>query len=245
MNNRTSSKKQKNEFYSRGYDEMLTHMDSLREFKRYSNYFEKNYGDKLPRSKNSSILDLGCGKGIFLRYLKNKGYKNIYGVDLSPENVAICKDNDLNVTLGDMLEFMEDADTKFDLVVMNDLFEHIEKREIISVLSKIKRVLKKESSLLIKTMNMSNPIAMNTLFCDFTHEWGYTEKSISQVCKVAGYSNVKVYPCVVLADQVIVDFLIPFVYKILALKYKLIYLFYGKQGYKIFTKNLLCVAKLK
>jgi adenine-specific DNA-methyltransferase len=27
--------------------------------------------------KNSFILDTGCGKGIFLQALKNKGYKNV------------------------------------------------------------------------------------------------------------------------------------------------------------------------
>ncbi len=53
----------------------------------YVDYFKHN----LPKD-NSTILDIGCGGGKFLNYLskENNSY-SLYGVDHSPEMVALSK----------------------------------------------------------------------------------------------------------------------------------------------------------
>ena len=48
-----------------------------------------NYAEFLPADLDTPILDAGCGMGHFLSYLEQKGYKNLLGVDASPEISAI------------------------------------------------------------------------------------------------------------------------------------------------------------
>ena len=41
--------------------------------------------------KTKSILDLGCGYGSFLYFLQSKKYINVTGVDISTQEISICK----------------------------------------------------------------------------------------------------------------------------------------------------------
>ena len=66
-----------------------------RSFEKTVNEYNLIYGPFLPLNKNSKILDIGCGMGQFLSLLKNKGYKNFQGIDLSqgqvePSSMIIC-----------------------------------------------------------------------------------------------------------------------------------------------------------
>lgn len=51
----------------------------------------KDYIDPLNLAKDSLILDLGCGPGYFLDEMKERGYTNLVGVTLSPDDVKICE----------------------------------------------------------------------------------------------------------------------------------------------------------
>jgi SAM-dependent methyltransferase len=46
------------------------------------------------RTENPSILDIGCGMGDFLRYLKQNGVDSLYtGYDIIPDYIEFCKTN--------------------------------------------------------------------------------------------------------------------------------------------------------
>lgn len=75
------------------YDKYITthfgtiHEKEAGEFETYYKYFKKNYLKHLPESKESKILDIGCGMGHFLYFLEKEGYKNYLGIDISKENI--------------------------------------------------------------------------------------------------------------------------------------------------------------
>ena len=50
------------------------------------------YIDPLNLSKDSTILDLGCGPGYFLDAMKERGYTDVAGVTLSPGDIKTCED---------------------------------------------------------------------------------------------------------------------------------------------------------
>jgi SAM-dependent methyltransferase len=50
-----------------------------------------DYVDPLNLPKDYKILDLGCGPGYFLDEMKERGYTNLVGVTLSPEDINLCK----------------------------------------------------------------------------------------------------------------------------------------------------------
>jgi len=55
------------------------------------------FNKQRPVSKDTHILDFGCGVGYLLNYLKNAGYKNTVGIEPSKDNSAYAKSKELNV----------------------------------------------------------------------------------------------------------------------------------------------------
>jgi len=51
----------------------------------------ETYIDPLELPKDAHILDLGCGPGYFLDNMKSRGYTNVTGITLSPEDIDICE----------------------------------------------------------------------------------------------------------------------------------------------------------
>lgn len=227
--------------YKTGYNKTLAFSNSQKEQNLYFNYFKKNYTKHLPLNKNCKILDIGCGNGLFLVYLKKLGYKNIIGIDLSVENVKYCQSLGLNVVLKDLKSYLKSNNSKFDLIVLNDVIEHIEKKEVLYTLKLINSSLYKNGKCIIKTHNSSNPLAMNAMFCDFTHEWSYNEKSIKQISALSNYTNVEVFPLYVYPNILILDNIFKWIHMVIAHKNILYYKFNGKKGFKVFTKNMLCI----
>ena len=83
----------------------------------------------------SRIVDVGCGSGSLLYRLRNSGYKNIFGVDPFIEKDIRYK-NGLKIYKRGLFEL----DGKFDLIMMNHVFEHMEDQE--KVLNEIHNLLK-------------------------------------------------------------------------------------------------------
>lgn len=97
-------------------------------------------------SKTHSILDYGCGEnGLFLEYLKQKGYTNCYGYDPygNPQKFG----NTQNL-----------QHKPFDYILLQDVIEHVEDPNIL--LSDLNNLLAPGGYILIGTPN-SNKIDLN------------------------------------------------------------------------------------
>jgi len=73
----------------------------------------KTYVDPLNLPKDAKILDLGCGPGYFLDEMKERGYTDVIGVTLSPEDVKICEDKGHTIKKYD-LSFLPQKDGYYD-----------------------------------------------------------------------------------------------------------------------------------
>lgn len=166
-----------------------------KEYENTARIYGLNYGDHLPVNKDVQILDIGCGTGHFLYYLRKMGYTNYFGIDLSPGQIEFCKNNITpNVELADAFEYLPNQIGVYDVISANDILEHIQKEKVITLLEVIYRSLKPGGLLLLKIPNMSSPFALDLRYQDFTHELGFTEKSIYQVLYVAGFREISIYP---------------------------------------------------
>jgi 2-polyprenyl-3-methyl-5-hydroxy-6-metoxy-1,4-benzoquinol methylase len=70
------------------------------------------------------VLDIGCGDGYFMELLRNLGFENISGVDLSSSMINKALKKGLHVELKDIYELNEE--NKFDVVLLMDVLEHLE-----------------------------------------------------------------------------------------------------------------------
>jgi len=69
---------------------------------------------------NSKVIDLGCGNGRLLRYLRDKKQISGYGVELNPDRVAECIENGVNVIQTNLDKGLGHFDSdSFDYVVLS------------------------------------------------------------------------------------------------------------------------------
>jgi len=93
----------------------------------YSKYI-KNVSNHL-KNKNSVFLDVGCGNGTVLQRLKNLGYKNGFGIDISKLFINEAKNKGLRrlyVYDGTKLPFKNNF---FDLIGSFNVLEHTKEPE--------------------------------------------------------------------------------------------------------------------
>jgi len=78
--------------------------------------------DSLKIVEGSRILDMGCGWGPFLKFLKNKGAKGV-GVTLSTKQAKACQKNGLDVHLMDCKTIVPKTFGTFDAITCIGAFE--------------------------------------------------------------------------------------------------------------------------
>lgn len=163
------------------------------EFERTAKGYERVYSELLPQHKQAEILDIGCGAGHFLFYLKQKGYTNYWGIDISPDQVEFVRQNITErVEIADAFDFLKEKSNQFDAIIGNDIIEHIHKDQTLSLLNLVYSSLKLGGRCIFKTGNMSAPFPGELRYVDFTHETGFTEISLRQVLKAANFVDVRV-----------------------------------------------------
>lgn len=212
-----------------------------RDCRRTTVFFRHNYRSLLPKNESAKILEIGCGLGQFLHFCRTMGFVNSTGLDLSKENVSFCQAQGFDVELGDGYKFLESHEDTYDAIVLNDVIEHIPKDMIIPMLKLMHSRLNPDGAILMKTINMANPImGAHSRYIDFTHTVGWTQESLVQVLEEAGFSAVKVYP-----SNLYVYYWNPLNYIALAItKFcDLLFLFYyrlnGRSTTTLFSKNLI------
>ena len=223
----------------------------VKKFEIQRRYFKKNYLRFMPKNKKARILELGCGMGEFFYFCKKEGYKNYKGIDASAENVRYIKKNlgkNSNISVCDIFDYLNEGHNaeKYDVIVLNDVIEHLTKPEIFDLLDRVYSNLNKGGVFLVKTPNMANPfVAAAGRYIAFDHEIGFTEYSMNQILHTTGFSDIKIIG----TDIYVFNPIINIVAKVFSkITNGILYLFsalYGRTSLKIYEKDILAAAYKK
>lgn len=166
--------------------------DALRQRTQYIAYITSNY---FPKNRKSSILELGCGHGAFLRYLQSVGYDDSSGIDISEEQVAEAKKLGIrNVTQADIWQYLHRVpDQRYDVIIAYDVLEHFTKAELQVVGSQMLRILKPNGTLIIHVPNSEGLFGPRAMFWDITHETNFSRNSMGQLLRSLGFSYIHCY----------------------------------------------------
>lgn len=145
-----------------------------------------------PEDRSIKILDLGCGYGALLYFLKQAGYGHLRGIDRSPEQVAVAKKLGLDsVKVGDILDILRKSeDRSCDVVIAFDVLEHFTKQEILAITDEVHRVLRSGGRLILHVPNGEAIFSGSIFFGDLTHETSFTRQSVRQLMFSCGLRNV-------------------------------------------------------
>jgi len=146
----------------------------------------------LPKDKNSLIVDFGCGFGQTLLAIREKGYTNIAGIDISLEAIDFCEKQNLKIYKGFEDVGLSEIKNKggADFLIASHVIEHIPKEEIIPTLEKLFSLLKPGGKLLVMVPNAQSNTDAYWRYEDFTHHILFTSGSIYYVLRAAGFSKI-------------------------------------------------------
>jgi len=164
----------------------------------YFDWCDYTYGKyiyNLPKSSN--ILDLGSGSGEFLEFLQKKGYKNVYGVDISIEQIELAKKKGIDSFQGDFVEFLKSTSIKFDLITGFSIIEHLYKDEILELMPLLNKSINKSGIVILETANGHGLFPGYPIYGDFTHISIFNPDSLRQVLSYGDFEvidEIEIYP---------------------------------------------------
>lgn len=201
--------------------------------------FRRTLGLFLPASKGARILDVACGEGALLAFLKELGYQNLAGFDLSPENVAICHEIGLDfVREFNALNLENFSPEPFDVIFALDILEHLPKEAAGGFVQALYRSLKPGGWAVVQTPNMGYLLASFHRFNDLSHEFCLTENTALHLFRIGGFDDIEVHPA--WNATTFPGYLREFYLRVLHI---LITAVEGSSRPRVPTKNLLIVAK--
>lgn len=123
------------------YNKIAGHFDSTRQ---YMWKCAKNFIEKLP--SNTKLLDIGCGNGKNILYRKDL---ESVGIDISDEQVNICRKKGLNVVKSNMTN-LPFTDLYFDNIICIASYHHLNNDiDRKKALYEMYRVLKNNGTILL------------------------------------------------------------------------------------------------
>ncbi|HEY3104446.1 MAG TPA: class I SAM-dependent methyltransferase [Pyrinomonadaceae bacterium] len=156
--------------------------------------YELNVLPHLPQDLSADIIDVGCGWGQFLSWLRNRGFNTLQGIDLGAEQVAQCRSLGFRAEqVIDSAAFLKARPAQFDLVTMHHIIEHVDPFQGLELVRAAYDSLRPNGRIIVQTPNMSATSANFSRYIELTHVTGYTDSSLAEVLQLAGFANVVVF----------------------------------------------------
>ena len=94
-------------------------------------YYDENYGRFLPTDLNAAILDIGCGPGDFVHFLRGRGYRNIIAVDVDQPAVASLEGLDGITAIHCQMDgpTLAKMGRKWDLIVAKQMIIYLDRHQ--------------------------------------------------------------------------------------------------------------------
>lgn len=142
-----------------------------------------------------SILDVGCSSGILLEMLVRAGF-NIRGIEPNEQAYQIAaKKFPGKIFYGYFGSFIKNNNKKFDVIIYNHVFEHIEKLN--TEINLAKTVLKQQGLLVIGVPNTNNIIFwLRQKYWEYLvpleHVWHFSNQYLVKWLKKNNFQTVKI-----------------------------------------------------
>ena len=145
---------------------------SVEEIEKRQKYYIDNYVlNNVSAEAVGMVVDLGCGRGEWLKLLKENGYNGL-GVDLNEEFLKTCEANEIKTAHMDVLAYLKTLPSEsVKLLTSFQLIEHLNTNQIIELFREMGRVLREDGMIILETPNPVNVnVGAGSFYVDPTHK---------------------------------------------------------------------------
>lgn len=147
--------------------------------------------------RQARIVEIGCGFGHLLRYLCEAGFSRVGGVEFDRELHRAAAEyigaSTEFLVCGEGRAFLQEHGDVFDVVILFDVIEHFSPDGAVRMVEAIHASLRAGGLAVVRTPNMSSLLASHSRYIDLTHQTGFTEYSLGQVFRQAGFEQIGVH----------------------------------------------------
>jgi SAM-dependent methyltransferase len=144
------------------------------------------------RGAPGPVLDVGCGRGEFLRLLREEGIA-AFGIESSPVSVRLCRQEGLDVEEGDAPSLLAQRPAgSLGAVVAFQVVEHWSAARVFAFLAEARRTLRPDGVLIVETVNTDSLSALRAFFLDPTHVRPVPPAALSFLAQAAGFPDTRV-----------------------------------------------------
>jgi len=170
-------------------------------------YYQATREELLPffPKDGKTVLDVGCGEGLFGKGLKQNFGAEVWGVDISEASISAAEKNLDKAILADITTNLDVLpDNYFDIMYFNDVLEHM--IDPYTLLANISSKLSENGRVVASIPNiMHHKVLWNLIFkhdfryenagvMDETHLRWFTRKSMMRMFSEAGFIDVETMP---------------------------------------------------
>lgn len=169
--------------------------DAVVDYGRMAASYGRLVGQHLQIRPEWRCVDLACGYGNFLAYLRAKGVSDFVGADLTEAAIARAAKEfgQERVACVDAFDFLESRKRRFDLVSALDFVEHLQPDELFRLLARVHDALSEGGWFLVRTPNASAPFGMAARYNDVTHEQCFTAGALGDVMQRVGFEVIEAW----------------------------------------------------
>lgn len=148
--------------------------------------------------KFGDTIEIGCGNGKNMLYLKTMGFENVRGCDSSSEFVNICIEKELNVIEADILNLPYESNL-FDNTLCVAVIHHMESEEDrIVAIKELIRITKSGGMIFISASSVEKPFSKHCRkldkINDFAIDWNcsgverfyhlFENQELEKICEI-------------------------------------------------------------
>ncbi len=136
----------------------------------------------------TSVIDLGCGDGAMLRYLRQEGI-SAAGIDIDPDRVGALRGEGLAVEVGLLpAALAERGDGAYDGAFLGHIVEHLNREDLYQLCAELRRTLRPGGVVVIQTPDFSRPeVGLKNFWLDPTHIRPYPAELLGEILDEFGF----------------------------------------------------------
>jgi len=163
--------------------------------KKHIRQYDREFLDFTNATPSMSILEIGCGTGIFSRYLLAKDFINVVCLDLDKRLApALAGLDPFQVVFEEAETYISSISGKrtFDLIVLHDVLEHLPLEKSCSIFKSLHSVLALGGRILIRVPNSSSPWGARVFYGTFEHVTPYSPERITEFAGLTDFKVIKI-----------------------------------------------------